>query len=129
MWLEQLGQELKEERSSMRATAKVVGFMMLALVATGCSTTRQQSAGADDREYTPPTSIYNILDSTALVYSDPAAGSPINDHPLRWFTFASHPIGQVLDYGINRPIYTLASGFAYLSGYTAEDNMVNAQRR
>lgn len=113
----------------MKGTVKVVGFMMLALVAAGCTTTRQQSAGLDDREYTPPTSIYNILDSTALVYSDPAAGSPINDHPLRWFTFASHPIGQALDYGINRPIYTLASGFAYLSGYTAEDNMVNAQRR
>lgn len=113
----------------MKAAVKVVGFMMLALVATGCSTISQQNAGADDREYTPPTSIYNILDSTALVYSDPTAGSPINDHPLRWFTFASHPIAQALDYGINRPIYTLASGFAYLSGYTAEDNMVNAQRR
>jgi hypothetical protein len=113
----------------MKATVKVVGFMMLALVTAGCATTRQQNAGADEREYTPPTSIYNILDSTALVYSDPAAGSPINDHPLRWFAFATHPLGQALDYGINRPIYTLASGFAYLSGYTAEDNMVNAQRR
>jgi hypothetical protein len=113
----------------MKATLKVVGFVVLALVATGCSTTRQHAAGADDTEYTPPTSIYNILDSTALVYSDPAAGSPINDHLLRWFAFAMHPIGQALDHGINRPIYNLASGYAYLSGYTAEDNMVNAQRR
>jgi hypothetical protein len=113
----------------MNATSTALGIMMLALVATGCSTTHQQGGSFDTKEYAPPTSIYNILDSTALVYSDPAAGSPVNDHPLRWLGFVSHPIGQAFDYGINRPIYTLASGFAYLSGYTAEDNMVNAQRR
>lgn len=113
----------------MRASLTVVSIMMLAMVAAGCSTTHQQSAGANDKEYTPPTSIYNILDSTALVYSDPAAGSAVNDHPLRWFGFISNPVGQALDYGINRPLYTLSSGFAYLSGYTAEDNMLDAQRR
>ena len=113
----------------MRATWTVVGIMMLAMVAAGCSTTHQQRAGADDKEYTPPTSIYNILDSTALVYSDPAAGSAVNDHPLRWLGFVSHPIGQAFDYGSNRPLYTLSSGFSYLSGYTAEDNMLDAQRR
>jgi hypothetical protein len=104
-----------------------IGTVMLAMVATGCGTTRQQTA--DDKEYTPPTSIYNILDSTALVYSDPAAGSAVNDNPFRWLGFLLHPVGQAFDYAINRPLYTLASGFPYLFGYTAEDNMVDAQRR
>lgn len=113
----------------MKATSTILGIMMLATVAVGCSTTHQQTAGVVDKEYTPPTSIYNILDSTALVYSDPAAGSAVNDHPLRWLGFVSNPIGHAFDYGINRPIYKLATGFSYLSGYTAEDNMVDAQRR
>ena len=114
----------------MRAIAWAVGIVMLAMVAAGCGTTHQQGAqGADDREYTPPTSIYNILDSTAMVYSDPAAGSAVNDNPYRWLGFLLHPIGQALDYGFNRPFYTLASWFPYMTGYTAEDNMVDAQRR
>lgn len=111
----------------MRATSWAIGIVMLAMVAASCGTTRQQ--GADDREYAPPTSIYNVLDSTAMVYSDPAAGSAINDSPFRWFAFILYPVGQALDYGINRPLYTLASGFPYLFGYTGEDNMVDAQRR
>ncbi|TKS60476.1 MAG: hypothetical protein EWM72_01368 [Nitrospira sp.] len=111
----------------MRATSWAVGIVMLAMVATGCGTTHQQSG--DDREYSPPTSIYNILDSTALVYSDPAAGSPVNDNPFRWLGFILHPIGQVVDYGFNRPLYILASWFPYMTGYTVEDNMVDAQRR
>jgi hypothetical protein len=100
---------------------------MLAMVAGGCGTMPQQ--GEADREFMPATSIYNILDSTALVYSDPAAGSPINDHPLRWFTFLVYPMGQAGDYVLNRPIYAIASGAPYLFGYTGEDNMVDAQRR
>lgn len=111
----------------MRATSWTLGIVMLALVAAGCGTAHQQSA--DDREYAPPTSIYNILDSTALVYSDPAAGSAVNDNPFRWVGFILHPIGQGFDYAINRPLYTLASMFPYLFGYTGEDNMVDAQRR
>ena len=113
----------------MNVMRNIIGILMLAMVAPGCSTMHQQGTGLDVKEYTPPTSIYNILDSTALVYSDPAAGSAVNDHPLRWIGFIANPIGHAFDYGINRPMYTLASGFAYLSGYTAEDNMVNAQRR
>lgn len=104
-----------------------LGITILALVASGCATTGHETA--EDKEYAPPTSIYNILDSTALVYSDPAAGSAINDHPLRWFGFMSHPVGHALDYGINRPVYTLGRGIPYLFGYTAEDNMLDAQRR
>lgn len=113
----------------MDVMRNVIGIVMLAMVAAGCSTTYQQGTGIDAKEYTPPTSIYNILDSTALVYSDPTAGSAVNDHPLRWVGFVANPIGHAFDYAINRPLYTLGSGFAYLSGYTAEDNMVNAQRR
>lgn len=111
----------------MKARSWAMGMALLALVAAGCGTMHQQSA--DDKEYAPPTSIYNILDSTALVYSDPAAGSAVNDNPFRWLGFILHPIGQALDYGINRPLYALASGLPYLFGYTAEDNMVDAQRR
>jgi hypothetical protein len=111
----------------MRAMSWTLGIAMLTLVATGCATTGQQTA--DEKEYAPPTSIYNILDSTALVYSDPAAGSAINDHPLRWIGFISHPMGHAFDYGINRPMYMLGSTKPYLFGYTAEDNMLDAQRR
>lgn len=113
----------------MKPMVTVIGIMMLALVATGCSTTRHQTAESDGREYTPPTSIYNILDSTALVYSSPAAGSAISDHPLRWVGFILHPIGHAFDYGINRPMYTLGGNSPYLHGYTAEDSMLDAQRQ
>lgn len=111
----------------MTAPSWALGIAMLAMVASGCAATAQQTA--EDKEYSPPTSIYNILDSTALVYSDPAAGSAVNDHPLRWIGFISHPIGHAFDYGINRPVYTLGGNVPYLFGYTAEDNMLDAQRR
>jgi hypothetical protein len=114
----------------MKVSSWALAVVMLAVLATGCGSTHQQTASStDDREYTPPTSIYNILDSTAMVYSDPAAGSPVNDNPFRWLGFLLHPIGQAFDYAINRPIYTLASWFPYMTGYTAEDNMLDAQRR
>jgi hypothetical protein len=114
----------------MRAPSWIMAVMILTVLTSGCGTTHQQTASAgDDREYTPPTSIYNILDSTALVYSDPAAGAAVNDNPFRWLGFILHPIGQAFDYGINRPLYALASWLPYLTGYTAEDNMVDAQRR
>lgn len=113
----------------MKATSWVCGMMVVAaMLLAGCATSHQQTASGD-KEYIPPTSIYNILDSTALVYSDPAAGSAVNDNPYRWLGFILHPIGQLFDYGINRPLYALASWFPYLTGYTAEDAMVDAQRR
>ncbi|HEX5645919.1 MAG TPA: hypothetical protein VFX56_03020 [Nitrospira sp.] len=111
----------------MTAPSWALGIAMLAMVASGCAATAQQAAG--DKEYTPPTSIYNILDSTALVYSDPAAGSAVNDHPLRWLGFLSHPLGHAADYGINRPAYKLGGSIPYLFGYTTEDNMLDSQRR
>jgi hypothetical protein len=114
----------------MKAPAWALGVVILAVLATSCGTGRQQTvSSSEDREYTPPTSIYNILDSTAMVYSDPSAGSPVNDNPFRWIGFLLHPIGQAFDYAINRPLYTLASWFPYMTGYTAEDNMLDAQRR
>jgi hypothetical protein len=114
----------------MKTPSWALAVVMLTVLVTGCGTTHQQTATAnDDREYTPPTSIYNILDSTAMVYSDPAAGSPVNDNPFRWIGFLLHPIGQAFDYAINRPLYTLAGWFPYMTGYTAEDNMLDAQRR
>jgi len=113
----------------MRGTMSVMGAIMLLLVVAGCSTTHQQNAGMNDREYTPPTSIYNILDSTALVYSSPTAGSAINDHPLRWLGFVAHPIGHAFDYVVNRPVYRVGASAPYLLGYTAEDSMLDAQRQ
>ena len=107
-----------------------LGVMMMVVLTSGCASNRQQDGmTAADREYVPPTSIYNVLDSTALVYSDPAAAAAVNDSPFRWLGFLMHPIGQALDYVINRPLYTLASWFPNFFGYTAEDSMLDAQRR
>lgn len=105
------------------------GVVMMAVLAAGCGTTNQSGRASADQEYVPPTSIYNILDSTAMIYSDPSAGSPINDNPWRWAGFILHPIGQALDYVWNRPLYKLAGMFPYATGYTQEDSMVDAQRR
>ena len=114
----------------MKVTRNVIGIMMLAIVAAGCSTTHQQGASAVAKEeYTPPTSIYNILDSTALVYSDPAAGSAVNDHPFAGSGLLHTRSAMLSTMGSIVRCIQLASGFPYLSGYTAEDNMVDAQRR
>ena len=113
----------------MRATSWALGVVMMAVLAVGCGTTNQSGHASADQEYVPPTSIYNILDSTAMIYSDPAAGSAVNDSSFRWLGFMLHPIGQALDYVVNRPLYKLASMFPYAMGYTQEDAMVDAQRR
>ena len=101
----------------------------MAVLAAGCGTTHQSGTVSADQEYMPPTSIYNILDSTAMIYSDPSAGSAINDSPFRWAGFILHPVGQVFDYVVNRPLYQLAGMFPYAMGYTQEDAMVDSQRR
>jgi len=118
----------------MRGISWAMGIAMLMMVATGCATTNQQVANNSDSydpetEYTPPTSIFSILDATALVYTDPAAGSTINDHPLRWLGFLGQPFGHAVDYGINRPMYKLGASNPYLFGYTAEDAMQDSLRR
>ncbi len=108
----------------MRQARVLVGAACVATAALsfgGCASTSTES-------YTPPMSIYGAMDSTSLVYTNPMAASPINDHPLRWVAFLLHPVGVVTDYGINRPVYGLSSLNPNLHGYTSEDAMLDAQR-
>ena len=113
----------------MRGMHWALGIAMVTMIAAGCATTNQHAMNESDQEYTPPTSIFNILDAPALVYTDPAAGSTFNDHPLRWLGFLAHPFGHAVDYGINRPMYTLGGSIPYVFGYTAEDTMQDSLRR
>lgn len=103
----------------MRVLAGMV--LMVALLAGGCASTEQVLAVQQSATYWP-------LDSLALTYADPVAVAPIHDHPLRWLAFVVNPGGVVMDYTINRPLYTLASGFPGLFGLTAEDAGLHAQR-
>lgn len=113
----------------MRTTALALGILFLA-TAFGCAGDRSQQVSAEaDKPYTAPASIYSVMDSTSLIYTDVAAGSAAYDNPWRWAGFALHPVGVALDYGLNRPIYKLPSKMQYLFGYTAEDSMLDSQRR
>ena len=113
----------------MRTTTLAVGILLLATV-VGCAGNHQQQASTDaDGNYAPPASIYSVMDSTSLVYTDVAAGAAPSDNPWRWAGFFLHPLGVAMDYGVNRPIYTLASQMPYLFGYTAADSMLDSQRR
>jgi len=114
----------------MRTSALAVGMLLLVIV-TGCASNRQDQATVDlgDGDYHPPASIYSVMDSTALVYTSPVAGSPINDNVWRWAGFILHPIGVALDYGFNRPLYKLSSSMPYLFGYNSEDAMLDSQRQ
>jgi hypothetical protein len=113
----------------MRTTALAVGILLL-ITTVGCAGNRQQQASADaDGGYSPPASIYSVMDPTSLVYTDVAAGAAPSDNPWRWTGFLLHPVGVALDYGLNRPIYTLTSQMPYLFGYTSEDSMLESQRR
>jgi hypothetical protein len=113
----------------MRTTALAVGILLLA-TASGCAGSHQQQAPIEaDESYAPPASIYSVMDSTSLVYTDVAAGAAPSDNPWRWAGFLLHPLGVALDYGVNRPMYTLPSKNPYLFGYTAADSMLDSQRR
>ena len=113
----------------MRTTALAVGMLLLA-TAAGCAGNHQQQTSADaDGSYTPPASIYSVMDPTSLIYTDVAAGAAPSDNPWRWSGFLLHPLGVAMDYGLNRPIYTLTSKMPYLFGYTSEDSMLDSQRR
>ena len=111
----------------MKTGACALGILLLTM-AIGCAGNQQQILDADGN-YVAPASIYSVMDSTSLVYTDVAAGSPLNDNPWRWLGFLLHPVGQALDYGVNRPIYSLTSHMPYLFGYTSEDAMLDSQRR
>ena len=100
-------------------------LILVVLLVTGCSTTRRD---AIDQGYVAPMSIYSVMDATSLVYSDPKAAAPMNDEPRRWLGFLLYPVGQLVDYTINRPLRGLASTMPYVFGYTAEDAMVDSQR-
>ena len=104
-------------RNSVLFTALV---LTAALLAGGC-------AGKRDM-YVQPTSTYSSMDATALIYTDPAALAPTSDHPLRWLGFLGQPLGTLLDYAINRPLYGLAATSPGLFGYTSEDAMLDSQR-
>jgi len=93
---------------------------LVGLLASGC-------AGMA-REEVSQYAAYSSMDSTALVYSDPVAMSPLHDHPLRWVAFLLNPAGVLTDYGINRPVYGLAAGHPGLFGYNSEDAMLSSQR-
>ncbi len=110
----------------MKTTMAALAIFMLGGMA-GC-THNQQTVDANG-EYVAPASIYSVMDSTSLVYTDVAAGAAANDNPWRWAGFLLNPVGQGLDYGVNRPIYTLSSKMPYLFGYTSEDAMLDSQRR
>ena len=113
----------------MRTTALALGILLLA-TAVGCAGNRQDQSMADaDGNYAPPASIYSVMDPTSLIYSDVAAGSAAYDNPWRWAGFLLHPVGVALDYGVNRPMYTIPSKNPYLFGYTSEDSMLDSQRR
>jgi hypothetical protein len=104
--------------------------MLLLATAAGCAGNHQQQTSADaDGSYTPPASIYSVMDPTSLIYTDVAAGASPSDNPWRWSGFLLHPLGVAMDYGLNRPIYTLTSKMPYLFGYTSEDSMLDSQRR
>ena len=113
----------------MRTTTLAVGILLLA-TAVGCAGNQQQQASADaEGGYAAPASIYSVMDPTSLVYTDVRAGSAAYDNPWRWAAFLLHPVGVGLDYAVNRPMYTLPSHNPYLFGYTAEDSMLDSQRR
>ena len=106
---------------SLRGLMIIVLLLVGTLVGNGCSTTQEVSTAQ-------PTANYWPLDSLAMSYADPVAVSPVHDHPLRWLVFAFHPVGVILDYAVNRPIYAVASAFPTFFGYTAEDAGHQAQR-
>jgi hypothetical protein len=113
----------------MRTTSLAVGILLL-VTAVSCAPSRQQQATTDtDGGYTAPASIYSVMDPTSLVYTDVAAGAAAYDNPWRWAGFLLHPVGLAVDYGVNRPLYTLSSHLPYLFGYTTEDSMLDSQRR
>lgn len=106
----------------MRGMRLVLSMVLgIALLGTGCT-------GIHYKDPEQPRTIYSSSDATALVYSDPAASSGVDDHFLRWVGFILHPLGVGLDYAINRPLYRLAASSPGFYGYTAEDAQLEAQR-
>lgn len=113
----------------MKTTILALGILLLVTV-NGCAESSQQQRLVEAGGGSPaPVSIYSVMDPTSLVYSDAAAGATPSDNPWRWTGFLLHPVGVALDYGVNRPIYSLTSQFPSIFGYTSEDAMLDVQRR
>lgn len=105
----------------MRESTFLTGVLLVAaLLITGCSGSRDIQVSQ--------TTIYSSMESTALVYTDPEATSPVDDHPLRWVGFWVSPLANLFDYVWNRPWYSIASTRPGLFGYTSEDAMLHSQR-
>jgi hypothetical protein len=116
---------VKEEGEQMgKAKSLVVFTALAAMLVTGCGD-KHFLGGSRDQLVTSP---YAVMDSTTTIFADPVGVSPVNDHPLRWLGFASHPLGMVLDYVPNRVAYGIASLFPRWSGYTAEDAVLHELR-
>ena len=105
----------------MSKLVMLAGLAVVTMLASGC-------AGSKETKIVQQTTMYSTMDSTALVYTDPAAASAIQDHPLRWAAFVIHPFGVVGDYLVNRPLYFIASLAPGIFGYTSEDAMISEQR-
>ncbi len=107
----------------MRTLRLLAGLaVVVALLSGGCA------GGRDEIKAAQQSTTYWPLDMLALTYADPVAVAPIHDHPLRLLAFGMNAAGVAMDYGINRPIYGVASIFPGLFGYTAEDAGLHAQR-
>ena len=101
---------------------RLLGLMVLvAALTAGCASTH-----SDSQPYQAGTAW--PLDSLNYLYTDPVANSPADDNPIRWLGFLLNPIGVLLDYGVNRPLYSLAASSPALFGFTPEDAALNAQR-
>jgi hypothetical protein len=106
----------------MRESRLLLGMMVLiAAVTGGCASTQSGSQSYQAGTAWP-------LDSLNYIYTDPVAVAPVDDNPIRWFGFLLNPIGVALDYGVNRPLYSLASGSPALFGFTPEDASLHSQR-
>jgi len=104
----------------------LIGLVALvAMLAAGCASTKAEGEVLTERGG----GMYGSLDATAQVYSAPVAQAPVEDNPWRWLGIVMHPFGVMLDFTVNRPFYTLASGFPDTFGYTSEDVLVSSQRR
>jgi hypothetical protein len=101
--------------------AILVVIVVIAMVSGGCAGTRDTHTSQQAGAAWP-------LDSLAYLYSDPVSVSPLDDNPWRWLGFLLNPVGVVLDYAVNRPLYSIASGAPSLFGFTPEDATLHAQR-
>ncbi len=75
-----------------------------------------------------PSTIYSSSDAASLVYSDPLASAPVYDNPWRWLSFMLYPVGVVMDYAVNRPLYRMAASSPATSGYSSEDAQLELHR-